>query len=104
MEAVIGLLVILARLALLYIQSAQAKKASTYENDTAKFSQAVAAGNADDLSRMFDGLSVPPAGDGDPGGPDDPAACQWQLRGDTSLATGTVQGGAMATGTAEGVR
>ena len=73
-EGVIGLLTILAAIVRQLMAARARREERTYENDTAKFDQAVAAGNADDLSRMFDELRTPAAGDGDPGGPDDPAA------------------------------
>jgi len=55
------------------LKSKQAREAKTYDNDVKKLDQALAGRDAAALSAQFDELRLP-AGDGDPGGPDDQTA------------------------------
>ncbi|MHB1059804.1 MAG: hypothetical protein ACYC0F_18165 [Rhodanobacter sp.] len=77
-EALAALLTIAGLLVKHWLAAQEKKESGTYENDTANFDQALAGRDADALSAAFEQLR-PPAGDGDPGGPDDPAPAERKL-------------------------
>lgn len=80
MWEVFAALIAIAGLLLREYLAARAKKETTaHDNDTAQFDQALAGRDADALSTAFEQLRVPAAGDGDSGGPDDPAAAERKL-------------------------
>lgn len=81
LEAFAALIAIAGMLLKHWLAAQEEKRNPTYEKDAAKFDLALAGRDADALSAAFDELRVPAAaaGDGDPGGPDDPAAAERQL-------------------------
>ena len=74
-----ALAVIAGLLFKLWLAAQEKKESSAHDNDTAQFDQALATGDADALSAAFEQLRVPATGDGDSGGPDDPAVAERKL-------------------------
>lgn len=68
-EAVAGLIAIILYILKFYIQERQKNK-DTYEGDVAELDKAIAKGDADTISALFDRMRIPDPNQGDPGGQD----------------------------------
>jgi hypothetical protein len=74
-----GFLSIAGMLFKLYLENKAKKEAKTYENDKAKFNEALVNNDTDMLSGMFDELRIQPESESDLSGSNDKTTPEWKL-------------------------